>query len=127
MSEEESFVNFSLPFRSLCGEVNSSALKTSVYSQFPRLTLIEACAEDVVKLQNLISEHNALKETLLKVNGTMENYYKISQERYKEASARALRYQEQANSLNEQIVQLREENQQLKDEVASTRAAVQTI
>ncbi|XP_068146664.1 NF-kappa-B essential modulator [Drosophila tropicalis] len=111
----------------ILGEINSSVLKTSVYSQFPSLTSMEACAEDVVKLQNLITEHDALKKTLLKVNSTMENYYKISQERYKEAAARELRYQEQAQSLNEQIAQLRKENQQLKDEVASTRTAVQSI
>ncbi|EDW73937.2 uncharacterized protein Dwil_GK21648 [Drosophila willistoni] len=111
----------------ILGEINSSVLKTSVYSQFPTLTSLESCAEDVVKLQNLITEHDALKKTLLKVNATMEEYYKISQERYKESAARELRYQEQAKSLNEQIEQLRQENQQLKDEVASTRTAVQSI
>ncbi|XP_055848740.1 uncharacterized protein LOC129913825 isoform X4 [Episyrphus balteatus] len=63
----------------ILGEVNSDVLKASVYSQFPSICSMSACPEDVVKLQNMMSEYMELKKTLLNTNITMKQLYDQTQ------------------------------------------------
>lgn len=101
----------------LMGDVNPDVLKNSVYSQFPSLCSMQACAEDVVKLQTMMTEYMALKQTLDKVNHTMQEYYKITQQWRKEAAAREEEYKEKLQECQTQIDKLNDENRQLKKEV----------
>ncbi|XP_064540321.1 NF-kappa-B essential modulator isoform X2 [Drosophila montana] len=101
----------------LMGEVNPDVLKNSVYSQFPSLCSMQACAEDVVKLQTMMTDYMALKQTLDKVTHTMQEYYKITQQWRMEAASREQNYQEQLKQCQTQIDKINEENQQLKREL----------
>ncbi|XP_034476833.1 NF-kappa-B essential modulator isoform X2 [Drosophila innubila] len=101
----------------LMGDVNPDVLKNSVYSQFPSLCSMQACAEDVVKLQTMMTEYMALKQTLDKVNYTMQEYYKITQQWRKEAANREEEYKEKLQECQTQIDKLTDENRQLKKEV----------
>ncbi|KAM8711791.1 hypothetical protein ACLKA7_012319 [Drosophila subpalustris] len=101
----------------LMDDVNPDVLKNSVYSQFPSLCSMQACAEDVVKLQTMMTEYMALKQTLDKVNHTMQEYYKITQQWRKEAASREEEYKEKLQECQVQIDKLNDENRQLKKEV----------
>ncbi|XP_034104354.1 NF-kappa-B essential modulator isoform X2 [Drosophila albomicans] len=101
----------------LLGDVNPDVLKNSVYSQFPSLCSMQACAEDVVKLQTMMTEYVALKQTLDKVNHTMQEYYKITQKWREEASGREEAYKQKLQECQLQIDKLTEENRQLKKDV----------
>ncbi|KAL7736592.1 hypothetical protein ACLKA6_015230 [Drosophila palustris] len=101
----------------LMGDVNPDVLKNSVYSQFPSLCSMQACAEDVVKLQTMMTEYMALKQTLDKVNHTMQEYYKITQQWRTEAASREEEYKEKLQECQAQIDKLNDENRQLKKEV----------
>ncbi|XP_017045205.1 NF-kappa-B essential modulator isoform X2 [Drosophila ficusphila] len=101
----------------IMGEVQSDVLKNSVYSQFPSLCSLQASAEDVVKLQNMMTEYLALKNTLDKVNHTMLNYHKQTQQWRQEAADREQQYKQQLQACQEQVEQLREENQKLKEDL----------
>ncbi|KAH8413818.1 hypothetical protein KR222_008838 [Zaprionus bogoriensis] len=101
----------------ILGDVNADVLKNSVYSQFPSLCSVQASAEDVVKLQTMMTEYMVLKKTLDKVNHTMQEYYKISQQWRKEADDRDEEYKKEIKDCRAQIEKLNEENQQLKREV----------
>ncbi|XP_017839735.1 NF-kappa-B essential modulator isoform X1 [Drosophila busckii] len=101
----------------LMGDLTPDVLKNSVYSQFPSLCSMQACAEDVVKLQRMMTEYMVLKQTLDKLNNTMQDYYKITQQWRLEATKREEDYQEQLKQCRVQIDTLSEENKQLKKEV----------
>ncbi|KAH8299403.1 hypothetical protein KR044_001045 [Drosophila immigrans] len=101
----------------LMGDVNPDVLKNSVYSQFPSFCSMQACAEDVVKLQTMMTEYVALKQTLDKVNHTMQEYYKITQQWRKEAAGREEEYKQKLLECQAQIGKLTEENRQLKKDV----------
>ncbi|XP_023162583.2 NF-kappa-B essential modulator isoform X2 [Drosophila hydei] len=102
----------------LMGEVQADVLKNSVYSQFPSFCSLQARAEDVVKLQTMMTEYMALKQTLDKVNHTMQEYYKITQQWRNEAATREQQYQEQLQQCQAQIEKLTVENQELKKDLA---------
>ncbi|TMW41941.1 hypothetical protein DOY81_012978 [Sarcophaga bullata] len=56
--------NSSLASSFIMGEINADVLKTSVYSQFPSISM-HSSAEEVVKLQNMVTENLQLKERKL--------------------------------------------------------------
>ncbi|XP_017866394.1 PREDICTED: NF-kappa-B essential modulator isoform X2 [Drosophila arizonae] len=103
----------------LMGEVQADVLKNSIYSQFPSFCSLQARAEDVVKLQTMMTEYMALKQTLDKVNHTMQEYYKITQQWRNEAAAREQQYQVKLQQCQAQIEKLTVENQELKKELES--------
>lgn len=91
----------------ILGEVNSDVLKASVYSQFPSICSMGACPEDVLKLQNLMSEYMELKKTLLNTNITMKQLYDQTQ-KWK-ADVKAMEDDRRA-----EIAKLRNENLELR-------------
>ncbi|XP_055848721.1 NF-kappa-B essential modulator-like isoform X2 [Episyrphus balteatus] len=91
----------------ILGEVNSDVLKASVYSQFPSICSMSACPEDVVKLQNMMSEYMELKKTLLNTNITMKQLYDQTQ-KWK-ADVKAMEDDRRA-----EIAKLRNENLELR-------------
>ncbi|XP_023307103.2 NF-kappa-B essential modulator isoform X1 [Lucilia cuprina] len=93
----------------LMGEVNADVLKTSVYSQFPSISM-EACAEDVVKLQNMVSEYTVLKNTIKKANMTMKQFYNSSLQ-WKE---KMKTMEEEVDKCHKEIDMLRKHNQELE-------------
>nr|NP_523856.2 kenny, isoform A [Drosophila melanogaster]AAF47273.2 kenny, isoform A [Drosophila melanogaster] len=98
----------------IMGEIQSDVLKNSVYSQFPSLCSLQGSAEEVVKLQNMMTEYLALKSTLDKVNQTMLNYHNLTQQWRQEAADREHQYKEHVKECQAQIAILRVENQELK-------------
>ncbi|XP_032590238.1 NF-kappa-B essential modulator isoform X2 [Drosophila grimshawi] len=111
----------------LMGEVKPDVLKNSVYSQFPSLCSMQACAEDVVKLQTMMTEYIGLKQTLDKVNHTMQEYYKITQQWRQEAAIREQQYQDQLKQCQMQIEKLTVENQQLKKELETNLEQIRLV
>ncbi|XP_030388459.1 NF-kappa-B essential modulator [Scaptodrosophila lebanonensis] len=111
----------------LLGEVPADVLKNSVYSQFPSLCSMEACAEDVVKLQNMMTEYVALKQTLDKVHHTMQDYYKITQQWRQDAASREQQYKEQLELCQAQIDKLKKENQTLKNDISANLNQLQVV
>ncbi|KAH8370977.1 hypothetical protein KR093_005842 [Drosophila rubida] len=101
----------------LMGDVKADVLKNSVYSQFPSLCSMQACAEDVVKLQTMMTDYMTLKQTLDKVNHTMQEYYKITQQWREEAAKREEDSKRKLQECQVQIDKLTEENRQLKNEL----------
>ncbi|XP_037822939.1 NF-kappa-B essential modulator isoform X2 [Lucilia sericata] len=94
----------------LMGEVNADVLKTSVYSQFPSISM-EACAEDVVKLQNMVSEYSVLKNTIKKANITMKQFYNSSLQWKEKMRTMEEEYKQKLNKCHEEIDVLRKQNQ----------------
>ncbi|EDV37214.2 uncharacterized protein Dana_GF11542, isoform A [Drosophila ananassae] len=111
----------------IMGEVDSDVLKNSVYSQFPSLCSLQASAEDVVKLQNLMSEYHALKTTLDKVNRTMLNYHRLTQQWRQEATDREQQYKDQLLECQKQMEKLSKENQQLKQELETKMEQIELV
>ncbi|XP_017010460.2 NF-kappa-B essential modulator isoform X2 [Drosophila takahashii] len=111
----------------ILGEVQSEVLKNSVYSQFPSLCSLQASAEDVVKLQNMMTEYITLKNTLDKVNHTMLEYHKLTQQWRQEAADREQQYKEQLQACQGQIEQLREENQKLKEDLETKMVQIEVV
>ncbi|KAH8346415.1 hypothetical protein KR084_012596 [Drosophila pseudotakahashii] len=111
----------------ILGEVQSEVLKNSVYSQFPSLCSLQASAEDVVKLQNMMTEYITLKNTLDKVNHTMLEYHKLTQQWRQEAADREQQYKEQLQGCQAQIEQLREENQKLKEDLETKMVQIEVV
>ncbi|XP_017125128.1 NF-kappa-B essential modulator isoform X1 [Drosophila elegans] len=111
----------------IMGEVQSDVLKNSVYSQFPSLCSLQASAEDVVKLQNMMTEYVTLKNTLDKVNHTMLNYHKLTQQWRQEAADREQDYKRQLQECQEQFEQLREENQKLKEDLETKIVQIEVV
>ncbi|XP_033155775.1 NF-kappa-B essential modulator isoform X2 [Drosophila mauritiana] len=111
----------------IMGEVQSDVLKNSVYSQFPSLCSLQGSAEEVVKLQNLMTEYLALKSTLDKVNQTMLNYHKLTQKWRQEAADREHQYKEQVKECQAQIATLREENQKLKNDLETKIEQIEVV
>ncbi|XP_061396454.1 NF-kappa-B essential modulator [Musca vetustissima] len=100
----------------ILGEVNADALKSSVYSQFPSISM-QASAEDVMKLQTMCNEYMQLKSTLEKVNNTMSLFYKNSLEWKEKMNNMEDHYKQQLNDCQNQIEALRAENLQLKKSI----------
>ncbi|KAL5280189.1 key family protein [Megaselia abdita] len=95
----------------LLGEVQPEMLKESVYSQFPSLNESMRSAEDISKLQNLITSNIEMKEILRKTNETMSEWMsktKTSMDTYKT----------QIQKCQEEIGQLRNENQLLQTQLS---------
>ncbi|XP_017022411.1 NF-kappa-B essential modulator isoform X2 [Drosophila kikkawai] len=111
----------------IMGEVKSDVLKSSVYSQFPSLCSLQASAEDVVKLQNMMTEYLTLKTTLDKVNNTMLNYHKLTQQWRQEAADREQQCKQQLLECQEQVISLRAENQQLKADLETKIAQIEMV
>ncbi|KAH8253141.1 hypothetical protein KR032_003683 [Drosophila birchii] len=109
----------------IMGEVKSDVLKSSVYSQFPSLCSMQASAEDVVKLQNMMTEYLTLKTTLDKVNNTMLNYHKLTQQWRQEAAEREQQCKQQLLECQDQVISLRAENQQLKTDLETKIAQIE--
>ncbi|KAH8236272.1 hypothetical protein KR038_010172 [Drosophila bunnanda] len=109
----------------IMGEVKSDVLKSSIYSQFPSLCSMQASAEDVVKLQNMMTEHFNLKTTLDKVNNTMLNYYKVTQQWRQEGAEREQQCKQQLLECQELVVSLRSENQMLKADLETKIAQIE--
>lgn len=91
----------------ILGEVSSDVLKASVYSQFPSVCSMGACPEDVLKIQNMLSEYMELKKTLLNTNITMKQLYDQTQ-KWK-ADVKAMEDERRA-----EIAKLRNENLELR-------------
>ncbi|XP_037714299.1 NF-kappa-B essential modulator isoform X2 [Drosophila subpulchrella] len=111
----------------IMGEVPSDVLKNSVYSQFPSLCSLQASAEDVVKLQNMIAEYAALKSTLDKLNHTMLNYHKLTQQWRQEAADREQHCKDQLQECQAQVEQLRDENQKLKADLETKMEQIKVV
>ncbi|XP_041447982.1 NF-kappa-B essential modulator isoform X2 [Drosophila obscura] len=111
----------------IMGEVKSDVLKNSVYSQFPSLCSMQASAEDVVKLQNMMEEYVSLKKTLDMVNRTMMDYHKLTQQWRQEAADREEQYKHQLKECQEQVEKLRVENQELKAELETKLEQIQIV
>ncbi|XP_017096789.2 NF-kappa-B essential modulator isoform X2 [Drosophila bipectinata] len=111
----------------IMGEVGSDVLKNSVYSQFPSLCSLQASAEDVVKLQNLLSEYHALKSTLDKLSCTMLNYHKLTQQRRQEAAKREQHYRDQLLECQKKVEKLSQENQQLREELETKMEQIELV
>ncbi|XP_037940929.1 NF-kappa-B essential modulator [Teleopsis dalmanni] len=111
--------NSSMAASFLLGELNADVLKTSVYSQFPSLCSMEACAEDVVKLQNMMSEYVELKHTLSKVSLTMKQYYERTTIWKEQMQRTETEYKQLLEECHNQIAILRNENLELKEELKS--------
>ncbi|XP_016929798.2 NF-kappa-B essential modulator isoform X1 [Drosophila suzukii] len=111
----------------IMGEVPSDVLKNSVYSQFPSLCSLQASAEDVVKLQNMIAEYAALKSTLDKLNHTMLNYHKLTQQWRQEAADREQHCKNQLQECQAQVEQLRDENQKLKADLEAKMEQIKVV
>uniref|UniRef100_A0A1L8EJ38 Putative polyubiquitin binding domain of nemo n=4 Tax=Haematobia irritans TaxID=7368 RepID=A0A1L8EJ38_HAEIR len=109
----------------IMGEINGDVLKTSVYSQFPSISM-QASAGDVLKLQNLLTDYMQLKTTLEKVNNTMQLFYKNSLEWKEKMNTMESHYKQQLNDCQNQIEALRSENIKLKksieEQVEQTKA-----
>ncbi|XP_043643909.1 NF-kappa-B essential modulator isoform X1 [Drosophila teissieri] len=125
--DSESSQHQSLATSFIMGEVQSDVLKNSVYSQFPSLCSLQASAEDVVKLQNMMTEYLALKSTLDKVNQTMLNYHKLTQQWRQEAADREQQYKEQLKECQVQVETLREENQKLKEDLETKIEQIEVV
>jgi hypothetical protein len=82
---------------------NTDALKTSVYSQFPSISSFSS-PEEVLRLQNLITENAQLKLTLEKVNNSMRAFYNNS-----------LQWHEKMNNMKQQLSNCHKEIQMLRD------------
>uniref|UniRef100_A0A1I8Q7E0 Uncharacterized protein n=1 Tax=Stomoxys calcitrans TaxID=35570 RepID=A0A1I8Q7E0_STOCA len=117
--------NNSLASSFIMGEVNADILKSSVYSQFPSISM-QASAEDVVKLQTMFTEYVQLKTTLEKVNNTMKLFYTNSLEWKEKMNTMESHYKQQLNVCQNQIEALRTENLQLRksieEQVEQTKA-----
>ncbi|XP_005179872.1 NF-kappa-B essential modulator isoform X2 [Musca domestica] len=100
----------------ILGEVNADALKSSVYSQFPSISM-KASPEDVMKLQTMCNEYVQLKSTLEKVHNTMSLFYKNSLEWKEKMNIMENHYKEQLSDCQNQIEALRAENLQLKKSI----------
>lgn len=111
----------------IMGEVDSDVLKNSVYSQFPSLCSLQASPEDVVKLQNLMSEYHGLKTTLGKVNRTMLNYHRQQWQWRQEATDREQQYKDQLLECQKQMEKLSKENQQLKQELETKMEQIELV
>ncbi|KAH8389749.1 hypothetical protein KR200_001039 [Drosophila serrata] len=111
----------------IMGEVKSDVLKSSVYSQFPSLCSMQASAEDVVKLQNMMTEYLTLKNTLDKVNNTMLNYHKLTQQWRQEAAEREQQCKQQLLECQQQVISLRAENQQLKADLETKISQIEMV
>ncbi|XP_017147654.1 NF-kappa-B essential modulator isoform X2 [Drosophila miranda] len=111
----------------IMGEVKSDVLKNSVYSQFPSLCSLQASAEDVVKLQNMMEEYVSLKKTLDMVNRTMLGYHKLTQQWRQEAADREQQYKQQLKECQEQVEKLRAENQKLKAELETKLEQIELV
>nr|XP_016929800.1 NF-kappa-B essential modulator isoform X2 [Drosophila suzukii] len=111
----------------IMGDVPSDVLKNSVYSQFPSLCSLQASAEDVVKLQNMIAEYAALKSTLDKLNHTMLNYHKLTQQWRQEAADREQHCKNQLQECQAQVEQLRDENQKLKADLETKMEQIKVV
>ncbi|KAH8233121.1 hypothetical protein KR026_004537 [Drosophila bipectinata] len=101
--------------------------QNSVYSQFPSLCSLQASAEDVVKLQNLLSEYHALKSTVDKLNCTMLNYHKLTQQWRQEAAEREQHYKDQLLECQKQVEKLSQENQQLREELETKMEQIELV
>ncbi|KAH8285695.1 hypothetical protein KR054_012526 [Drosophila jambulina] len=101
--------------------------QSSVYSQFPSLCSMQASAEDVVKLQNMMTEYVTLKSTLDKVNNTMLNYHKLTQQWRQEAAVREEQCKQQLLQCQEQVISLRNENQKLKEDIETKIAQIEIM
>ncbi|EDV57073.2 NF-kappa-B essential modulator isoform X2 [Drosophila erecta] len=111
----------------IMGDVQSDVLKNSVYSQFPSLCSLQASAEDVVKLQNMMTEYLALKRTLDKVNQTMLNYHKMIQQWRQNAADQEQQYKEQLKQCQAQVELLRQENQKLKEDLETKIEQIEVV
>ncbi|XP_016974351.1 NF-kappa-B essential modulator isoform X2 [Drosophila rhopaloa] len=111
----------------IMGEVQSDVLKNSVYSQFPSLCSLQASAEDVVKLQNMMTEYVNLKNTLDKVNHTMLNYHKLTQQWRQESADREQEHKKLLQECQEQVEKLREENQKLKEDLETKIVQIEMV
>uniref|UniRef100_A0A1A9WJX5 CC2-LZ domain-containing protein n=1 Tax=Glossina brevipalpis TaxID=37001 RepID=A0A1A9WJX5_9MUSC len=100
----------------ILGEVNVDVLKTSVYSQFPSISM-QASAEDIVKLQNLLTEHTQLQTTLAKFTNTMQQYHRSTLQYKEERQKAEKRCNEQLKECQKQIQQLQNENAHLKKNI----------
>ncbi|XP_017070483.1 NF-kappa-B essential modulator isoform X2 [Drosophila eugracilis] len=111
----------------IMGEVQSDVLKNSVYSQFPSLCSLQASAEDVVKLQHMMTEYVSLKKTLDKVNITMRDYHKLTQQWRQEAADKEQQYREQLRECQVLVEKLREENQKLKEDLETKMVQIEVV
>ncbi|SPP74516.1 NF-kappa-B essential modulator isoform X3 [Drosophila guanche] len=111
----------------IMGEVKSDVLKNSVYSQFPSLCSMQASAEDVVKLQNMMEEYVSLKKTLDMVNRTMMDYHKLTQQWRQEAADREEKCKQQLTECQEQVEKLRAENQALMAELETKLVQIELV
>uniref|UniRef100_A0A1A9V210 CCHC NOA-type domain-containing protein n=1 Tax=Glossina austeni TaxID=7395 RepID=A0A1A9V210_GLOAU len=102
----------------ILGEINVDVLKTSVYSQFPSISM-QASAEDIVKLQNLLTEHTQLQSTLTKFTNTLQQYHRSTLQFKEERQKNEKRYSEQLQECQKQIQQLQEENNRLNKDIGT--------
>ncbi|XP_065368370.1 NF-kappa-B essential modulator isoform X2 [Calliphora vicina] len=108
----------------LMGEVNADVLKTSVYSQFPSISM-EACAEDVVKLQNMVTEYSQLKTTIKKANNTMKQFYNNSLQWKEKMKTMEEKYKNRLDGCQREIEVLRKQNQELESSFKSQIEALE--
>uniref|UniRef100_A0A1A9ZAR8 CCHC NOA-type domain-containing protein n=1 Tax=Glossina pallidipes TaxID=7398 RepID=A0A1A9ZAR8_GLOPL len=110
--------NSNLAASFILGEINVDVLKTSVYSQFPSISM-QASAEDIVKLQNLLTEHTQLQSTLTKFTNTLQQYHRSTLQFKDERQKNEKRYSEQLQECQKQIQQLQEENTRLNKDIGT--------
>ncbi|KAL9917964.1 NF-kappa-B essential modulator kenny isoform 1-T8 [Glossina fuscipes fuscipes] len=110
--------NSNLAASFILGEINVDVLKTSVYSQFPSISM-QASAEDIVKLQNLLTEHTQLQTTLTKFTNTLQQYHRSTLQFKEERQKNEKRYSEQLQECQKQIQQLQDENTRLNKDIGT--------
>ncbi|KAM7341938.1 NF-kappa-B essential modulator kenny isoform 2-T4 [Cochliomyia hominivorax] len=115
-------VNSNLATSFILGEIGSDILKTSVYSQFPSISM-EASPEDILKLQNMVIEYNELKNTIKSSNNTMKKFYQKSLNWKQKLDAN----EEELDNLRKEIKMLRKQSQDMEKNFKDQIEAIEIV
>ncbi|XP_017479064.1 PREDICTED: NF-kappa-B essential modulator isoform X1 [Rhagoletis zephyria] len=109
-------VTNSLAVSYIMGQVPVDALKASLHSQFPSVSL-----EDCEELTTVMSDYLKMKELIIQVNNKMGSWLDMK----KQMQANELENRQKLEQCQEQIAALRNENLELKRELESKLEQVQ--
>nr|XP_014092915.1 NF-kappa-B essential modulator isoform X4 [Bactrocera oleae]XP_036228392.1 NF-kappa-B essential modulator isoform X4 [Bactrocera oleae]XP_036228393.1 NF-kappa-B essential modulator isoform X4 [Bactrocera oleae] len=112
---KESLTN-SMAVSYIMGQVPADALKASIHSQFPSVSL-EACEE----LTTVMSDYLKMKDLLMQVNSKMSSWLEMK----KQMQTNDMENRQKLQQCQEQIATLRNENINLKSELESKIEQIQ--
>ncbi|XP_011214848.2 NF-kappa-B essential modulator isoform X2 [Bactrocera dorsalis] len=112
---KESLTN-SMAVSYIMGQVPADALKASIHSQFPSVSL-EACEE----LTTVMSDYLKMKDVLIQVNSKMSSWLEMK----KQMQSNEMENRQKLQQCQEEIAALRNENLNLKRELESKIEQIQ--